>query len=121
MVEQHPTQSPSATSFEKDLEIQSRTPRSSSTQRPNHVDKEEKEEGIEFGSEAEEDGLDEQDPHSHVVGGSRAASALGAGVTRTSTKSSWKDPGPPPDGGWAWAQGELSISCHFGFYRYQFA
>lgn len=27
-------------------------------------------------------------------------------VTRTSTKSSWKDPGPPPDGGMsAWAQG----------------
>ena len=29
-----------------------------------------------------------------------------APVTRTSTKSSWKDPGPPPDGGMgAWAQG----------------
>lgn len=27
-------------------------------------------------------------------------------VTRTSTKSSWKDPGPPPDGGlMAWTQG----------------
>jgi hypothetical protein len=27
-------------------------------------------------------------------------------VTRTSTKSSWKDPGPPPDGGLrAWTQG----------------
>jgi hypothetical protein len=27
-------------------------------------------------------------------------------VTRTSTKSSWKDPGPPPDGGRkAWIQG----------------
>jgi hypothetical protein len=27
-------------------------------------------------------------------------------VTRTSTKSSWKDPGPPPDGGSkAWIQG----------------
>jgi hypothetical protein len=29
-----------------------------------------------------------------------------APVTRTSTKSSWKDPGPPPDGGLgAWTQG----------------
>jgi len=31
-------------------------------------------------------------------------------VTRTSTKSSWKDPGPPPDGGWgAWTQGMYII------------
>lgn len=29
-----------------------------------------------------------------------------APVTRTSTKTSWKDPGPPPDGGLgAWTQG----------------
>jgi hypothetical protein len=27
-------------------------------------------------------------------------------ITRTSTKSSWKDLGPPPDGGWiGWSQG----------------
>jgi hypothetical protein len=27
-------------------------------------------------------------------------------ITRTSTKSSWRDPGPPPDGGWVgWSQG----------------
>jgi hypothetical protein len=33
---------------------------------------------------------------------------LGGVVTRTSTKSSWKDPGPPPDGGTtAWLQGEF--------------
>jgi hypothetical protein len=32
-------------------------------------------------------------------------------VTRTSTKSSWKDPGPPPDGGRkAWIQGSSLIS-----------
>jgi hypothetical protein len=30
-------------------------------------------------------------------------------VTRTSTKSSWKDPGPPPDGGKeAWIQGSFT-------------
>jgi hypothetical protein len=30
-------------------------------------------------------------------------------ATRTRTKSSWKDPGPPPDGGWtAWSQGACS-------------
>jgi hypothetical protein len=30
----------------------------------------------------------------------------GEAMTRTSTKSSWKDPGPPPDGGReAWIQG----------------
>ena len=28
-------------------------------------------------------------------------------ATRISTKSSWKDPGPPPDGGWSgWTQGK---------------
>jgi len=31
-------------------------------------------------------------------------------VTRTSTKSSWKDPGPPPDGGKeAWIQGSFTL------------
>jgi hypothetical protein len=39
-------------------------------------------------------------------------------VTRTSTKSSWKDPGPPPDGGWlGWTQGvcwiPLVMLCSF--------
>jgi hypothetical protein len=34
-------------------------------------------------------------------------------VTRTSTKSSWKDPGPPPDGGReAWIQGSFSSVCY---------
>jgi hypothetical protein len=33
-------------------------------------------------------------------------------VTRTSTKSSWKDPGPPPDGGWTgWSQGVYIFHC----------
>ncbi|TVY33068.1 Aspyridones efflux protein [Lachnellula subtilissima] len=40
-------------------------------------------------------------------------------VTRTSTKSSWKDPGPPPDGGMsAWAQaifGHLVVMNTWGF------
>jgi hypothetical protein len=31
-------------------------------------------------------------------------------ATRVSTKSSWKDPGPPPDGGLtAWSQGAYSL------------
>ncbi|TVY81309.1 Aspyridones efflux protein apdF [Lachnellula suecica] len=43
----------------------------------------------------------------------------GDAVTRTSTKSSWKDPGPPPDGGiGAWTQailGHLVIMNTWGF------
>jgi hypothetical protein len=36
-------------------------------------------------------------------------------VTRISTKSSERDPGPPPDGGWtAWTQGTYSPSVVFG-------
>lgn len=39
-------------------------------------------------------------------------------LTRTSTKSSWKDPGPPPDGGLkAWLQvacAHLVIMCTWG-------
>jgi MFS family permease len=45
--------------------------------------------------------------------------SLKGGITRVSTKSSWKDPGPPPDGGvTAWTQvlmGHLVIMCTWGF------
>lgn len=110
MEEPHSTQTPSATSFEKDLEIQSHTPYSNSPHHQTDIDKEEKGEKVDI--EAEEEEFDENDPHGDGYGGRGDESALGAGVTRTSTKSSWKDPGPPPDGGWSgWTQGE-SRSFH---------
>ncbi len=88
--------SPSAETFDKDVEIQSL-----------HSDSE-IEEGItvtdgrtltEKGDiEAYPDGVNQ--PQNEVY---REA------VTRTSTKSSWKDPGPPPDGGLSgWSQGSFS-------------
>jgi hypothetical protein len=95
MVESHPIQTPSSTSFEKELEIRSHTQSSESLDRRHDMDKEEK------GEEAE---VDEKDPHGDGYGGKE--NALETGVTRISTKSSWKDPGPPPDGGWkGWIQG----------------
>jgi hypothetical protein len=34
-------------------------------------------------------------------------------LSRISTKSSWKDPGPPPDGGWSgWTQGTYFLLAH---------
>ena len=40
---------------------------------------------------------------------------IGKVLSRVSTKSSWKDPGPPPDGGWgAWAQGSWTPFLVFG-------
>ncbi|KAG0647081.1 Aspyridones efflux apdF [Hyphodiscus hymeniophilus] len=108
MVELQGAQSSSATSFEKDLEIQSHSPRSSSTQRQSDISKGEKAEEIDV--EAEPDEFDENDPHAGGYAGPGDGSALGTRATRTSTKSSWKDPGPPPDGGWiGWTQAAL---CH---------
>ena len=105
-----PAQLPSATSFEKDLEIQSPTPPSSSLQLKSDIDKEERGEEEDF--EAEEEGSDQNDPHGDGYGGRGEGSVLGTGVTKTSTKSSWKDPGPPPDGGLvAWTQGAFRLFC----------
>ena len=98
----HSTQTPSATSFDKELEIRSHIQSSISLDRSHDMDKEEK--GEEVDIEADEEDADENDPHGDGYGGKE--NALGTGVTRTSTKSSWKDPGPPPDGGWkGWTQG----------------
>jgi hypothetical protein len=74
------------------------------------MDKEEKGlRGEEVDVGAEEEELDENDPHGDGYGGK--GDELGISATRTSTKSSWKDPGPPPDGGWkGWTQGELPVS-----------
>jgi hypothetical protein len=39
-------------------------------------------------------------------------------MARASTKSSWKDPGPPPDGGWSgWTQGMVPPQ-HFPLHRF---
>lgn len=105
MVEPHPPQTPSATSVDKGLEIRPHTQSSSSLDRSHDMDKEER--GEEVDIEAEEEEIDENDPHCDGYGGKEDDLGMGTGiVTRTSTKSSWKDPGPPPDGGWSgWTQG----------------
>lgn len=49
-------------------------------------------------------------PQNEAWNGGYGEGKRGGGVvTRTSTKSSWKDPGPPPDGGWSgWTQSMFS-------------
>lgn len=43
-----------------------------------------------------------------VMGERDGLGVLGKILTRLSMKSAWKDPGPPPDGGWnAWVQGKV--------------
>jgi len=40
------------------------------------------------------------------TGNGKGKGVMGKVMSRISTRSSWKDPGPPPDGGWAaWTQG----------------
>lgn len=59
--------------------------------------------------EAYPDGIN--DPQNEEWSGA-GYEGLKNGVTRTSTKSSWKDPGPPPDGGWVgWSQGTCVCVC----------
>lgn len=110
MAKPTPTQTPSATSFEKDLEIQSHTPRSSSPPCQTDIGKEEKQREVDLEAEDQGEEFEENDPHGDGFGGRVDQSGLGAGVTRTSTKGSWRDRGPPPDGGWTgWTQGEQRI------------
>ena len=104
------TQTLSATSFEKDLEIPSNTQNSTSIPHENDIDKEEKGEELDADDEADVDDFDENDPNSDGYGRRADGAALGTRATKTSTKSSWKDPGPPPDGGLVgWTQGELMM------------
>jgi hypothetical protein len=112
MVELNPkptaTQNYSADSFSKDLAVQS-LPSNSSGYIVDDVDIEEggrtmTEKG-DIGTYP--DGLNDlqNDLQNGEWGGKEGP------VTRTSTKSSWKDPGPPPDGGWsAWTQGMYTSS-----------
>ena len=95
-----PSQDSNEDVFKKDIEIQS--VHSSSTDiEDDEIRREEKRKGI----------LSEEDIEVYPVvdetQGEKRRGEEGA-VTRTSTKSSWKDPGPPPDGGReAWIQGLL--------------
>ena len=110
MVESTPTHehdptSPSAESFEKDVEIQSLH---SSSESLHELDDE----------KIEKKGRDEEEVEEGEGGGKeeegRGALGLVARLTRSSTKSSWKDPGPPPDGGLSgWTQGVwiFSLMC----------
>jgi hypothetical protein len=106
MVEQptHPPpniHSSSEDTFDKDDEI----PSMHSSLHSNSIRDEEDGRGVmtmtEKGDiEAYPDGINE--PQNEEWNGNGKAGS----VTRTSTKSSWKDPGPPPDGGWSgWTQG----------------
>jgi hypothetical protein len=103
MVEQ--AQTPSSASSNKEIEITSNTRSSGSLERSRDHDIDKEEKGEELDIEAEEDEIDENDPHGDGYGGKE--NVMGTAATRSSTKSSWKDPGPPPDGGWSgWTQGE---------------
>jgi hypothetical protein len=95
-----PTDGPnySADSVSKDLEVQS-LPSSSSDHNVHDMEEKGGRTMTEKGDiEAYPDGLN--DPQNQVWSGKEGT------VTRTNTKSSWKDPGPPPDGGLSgWTQG----------------
>ncbi|EPE34292.1 MFS general substrate transporter [Glarea lozoyensis ATCC 20868] len=60
-----------------------------------------------------------EDRKEYEMGSGKGKGVLDGVVTRTSTKASWKDPGPPPDGGMgAWLQvlyGHLVIMNTWGF------
>jgi hypothetical protein len=92
--------------FEKDIEIQSAHSSSTIIE-----DDEIREEINGKGVLREEDGI-EVYPVFDETQDEEQRQKDGA-VTRTSTKSSWKDPGPPPDGGReAWIQGSFSSFCY---------
>jgi len=117
-------QTPARTaSFDKDIEIQSTSSQPS---------REKKDDGIlsSNGSLSINDDLESGDRKEGCDGenaegkedveGEGVGLGLGLGVlgriTKTSTKSSWKDPGPPPDGGWSgWMQGMLDFLLVFWF------
>ena len=107
MVESLPRPTPSATALNREFKICSHAQSSTSLDRSHDLDKEEK--GDEVDAEADEEDIDENDPHGNEYGG-RIDEGMGAdAVTRTSTKSSW-NPGPPPDGGWSgWTQGMHNV------------
>ena len=100
----------SADTFNGDIESQSIRHSLSSSEIARESDRDE-----ELGGEREkkltlaEKG--EADPYPDAINAVRneiwdGSEEKGGAVTRMSTKSSWKDPGPPPDGGWiGWTQG----------------
>jgi hypothetical protein len=99
--------SSSSDTFSKDIEVQS-IPSESIEHDDSDIDPPTRREILcmtEKGDiEAYPDGVN--DPQNEEWSGGKEGA-----VTRTSTKSSWKDPGPPPDGGWVgWTQGVLALS-----------
>jgi hypothetical protein len=96
----------SAEGFDKDVEIQSIH---SSSQSSNH------DRGVGVGRDGDvgKGSRSREMEKGDIEGVNEFQNELGAGkvkekgkVTRTSTRGSWKDPGPPPDGGWTgWTQG----------------
>lgn len=100
----------SADSFDKDVEIQSLHSPSSTTVRSEDSKKDVKK--GDGGSVSEDQDIEEypesMDQACCVENGNEKSKgrSLKDVITRTSTKSSWKDPGPPPDGGLSgWTQG----------------
>ena len=103
-------QNSDADTFDKEVEVQSAHTNSSAHIEADIEEKNSRRDGrfmtmTEKGDiEAYPDGVN--DPQNEPY----SASAKDGAVTRTSTKSSWKDPGPPPDGGWiGWTQGVYSF------------
>lgn len=95
MTQQPPISSSSSYMFDKDVEIQSIHSESS------HTDAEETERQRVYESLTEKGDIE-----AYPVAINGPQNGKEHAVTRTSTKSSWKDPGPPPDGGLVgWTQG----------------
>ena len=91
------TQDPSADTLERGVEIQT-------------INSESDDEGGQGESSAKDDRFlsltEKGDIEAYRIPNNELCGKKETAVTRTSTKSSWKDPGPPPDGGMsAWAQG----------------
>jgi len=98
--------SSSSDTFSKDIEVQS-IPSESIEHDDSDIDTPTRRDFLSMTEkgdiEAYPDGVN--DPQNEEWSGSKEGA-----VTRTSTKSSWKDPGPPPDGGWVgWTQGVLAL------------
>lgn len=102
----------SADSLDKDVEIHSLHSPSSTT--IHSQDGERDVEKGDVGSVPETQDIEEY-PESNVCYGEegdrkRKGRNLTNVISRIGTKSSWKDPGPPPDGGWSgWTQGMLTL------------
>jgi hypothetical protein len=102
-------QNSSADKLDKDIEIQS-IHTDSSAHNETDIEEGNSKRDERFMTITEKGGIEAypDDPQNEPYSGS----AKDRAVTRTSTKNSWNDPGPPPDGGWiGWSQGAYIFHC----------